>query len=538
MCSGYLRNTVGGRALSSSGLCRLRNRGEPFLRVGWLLALLLVGNTTPAAEPNTEKIECRGVVVDEKDQPLAGAEVRAYSDEKSDPVTTAADGTFALRLPPKTIRWQIIARQAATSRMGAWASYPASKTDTLKRDLASLRIVIEPARDLLVNVVDKNNTPVPSAKVGAIVGFENIATAQTGADGNATLKVPRTAQLNSVFGYSPGSGLDYVCFRHQGDTTDANALPLDHAGPITLVMAGVKPLSLKVTHRDGSAAAGAVFFPREIWLPKKGGFLFAMGYRDLGVLADETGTVHFDFLPINMTSRLSFGYHTPGYVATKLPEFSPQDGVDEIEVMLDRLVPFRGLVTDSQGRPVADAVVKFGSMGLGPISTARDYVTTATDGVFEALVPPNQYYAFRASKGNAFSSCECCVVLHDADPPFFTLKLEPGARIVGKVTQGEESKPLPRAHVTLRDYPELPTEELPPDIHARIFRGRRHIRELCILESFDADENGDFVIPVGAGQHELAVFQLNPRLTSSRERIMVAEPKEYRKNLHAVPQPR
>lgn len=197
----------------------------------------------------------------------------------------------------------------------------------------------------------------------------------------------------------------------------------------------------------------------------------------------------------------------------------------------DRQIPFRGLVVDADGRPVFRAKIKIVSTGKGR-DPSYDDLNTDPAGTFEVLLSPNRYYAFRAMKDAAISPMECGVVLDDSEPELLTLKLEPAARIRGKVTQGKEAKPVANGSVSLIAVPEVQFAQLPKEVKRRIAGDEPGTLFLAMIDSAKTNEKGEFAIQASRGQ-----YQLNPHAGVPLEQFTVTEPKDYRIDLHIKAEP-
>ena len=172
-------------------------------------------------------------MVDERGQPVAGAVVRAGSDEGAiDGPKTAADGAFALALGGRRLYIMgVVAETDGGARIGLVRFEDGrglSEKDPVK-------IVLKPSRPVRVRVSDAAGLPVAGAAVEAIdSSFHTHAT--TGPDGTATLRVAADAKVRWVIGLKAGAGFDYFENYRTRPAADYPPLPAD----VSLMLDGAR----------------------------------------------------------------------------------------------------------------------------------------------------------------------------------------------------------------------------------------------------------------------------------------------------------
>ena len=164
--------------------------------------------------------EVRGTVVDEAGTPVARAKVTTTAARESDVFLTAvtdAAGNFRLELPSWQIQAILLAKDDRGLRIASVRYVPGKTHPTV-------RIVLHPARTILVTVVDGKGEPIAAAKVGVAFALRNglivhdgatqdLTREQTDAKGQARLHLPADVPLQCVWAAKRGAGFDYVLYR-------------------------------------------------------------------------------------------------------------------------------------------------------------------------------------------------------------------------------------------------------------------------------------------------------------------------------------
>jgi hypothetical protein len=114
----------------------------------------------PAARRKIRMVADEGIVLDEKNQPVADAEVFLFQSAPSVAARTGRDGRFTAQVPfRRSVQPMGIARNAAGDRQSYFRQD--RKSDVQK----PIRVVLRPAREIAVEVVDANGQPVAGAHV-------------------------------------------------------------------------------------------------------------------------------------------------------------------------------------------------------------------------------------------------------------------------------------------------------------------------------------------------------------------------------------
>ena len=159
---------------------------------------------TPAARPGPR---IKGLVVDEGRQPVAGARIRSLGARQPHTVITGTDGTFDLPNDnPKLLEHPIIASADGGARQGMCLYSPPARPDEPEREAG---IMLQPAHEVTVTVVDGRGAPVPDASVFLLDFNTPAAEARTDGRGIAVLRVPTQVRTLWIVAVKPGVGFDY-----------------------------------------------------------------------------------------------------------------------------------------------------------------------------------------------------------------------------------------------------------------------------------------------------------------------------------------
>ena len=186
------------------------------LALGLVSICIVIGAARPiSAKPQAREIPAisipaepperavRGIVVDEKGQPVANARVFAMRWEKIiEPATTSPHGSFRLALGGLMFLEEDIAASADEGRLMGLGTYVEPKTSDLA---APVRIVLKASRGTRVHVRNSKAQPVFGATVAA-VGFGYEGETTTDHAGDALLRIPADAQVRWLVARKAGRG--------------------------------------------------------------------------------------------------------------------------------------------------------------------------------------------------------------------------------------------------------------------------------------------------------------------------------------------
>ena len=171
-------------------------------------------------------------------------------------VTSHADGSFVLaRNEPGTVNQSFLATADGGLRQGIVrldgpSGYRGPRT--------LVRIVLRPAREVTVTVVDGQGAPVPDAVVVALDRYFPVAEMHTDARGLAVLRVPADANMQWIVGAKPGVGFDYFENDRSGWLTPWARPPRS----ARLVLDGVRTVRIRAVDSAGRPVPGVEMRPR------------------------------------------------------------------------------------------------------------------------------------------------------------------------------------------------------------------------------------------------------------------------------------
>lgn len=222
---------------------------------------------------------------------------------------------------------------------------------------AKLSLVLHPARQIHVSVVDASDKPVANSWAAAVAGGRKIAEAMTDTAGNAVLHVPMEASLQCVLANKPAIGLDYLLYRREGElASDPYKLPFDHSERLRLQLDGTRNITVRVLNSLQQPMAGVTVCPSNFKKPKKGGNLNVAGLQEFNRVTDSGGVTRFS-VPVHNTSNVTFSARAEGYFAPGRPTWDPNSSENEVIANLVSMVKVHGSASFPDGQ--ATLVIQF-----------------------------------------------------------------------------------------------------------------------------------------------------------------------------------
>ena len=392
------------------------------------------------AIPKTGIWSIEGRVVDEQGHPVLGAIVHA--EEEADPAgsKTAPDGSFTLWMGPRLYTRLLLAEADGGARLGLMHFDP-------PRHLGAkdpVRIVVKPARTVMVRIKDAAGAPVPGAAVEAFdTGYQFHATTAPG--GVVTLRVPADARISGVIGLESGAGFDYFeNYRTNPPTPNFDFPPLP--AEITLTLDGAQTVRVKVIGPNGQPMPGVVIKPFRPTKPGKITDIVIARGATTGATTDAQGIAVFDWLPKDVGGVTFFvepprGFHASGYLRYV------RGGPTELTTRVQRGARLTGTIRFPDGRPAPQILVIAGLISRGWLARG-------------ARTDDEGKYAFDLSPGHPLM-----IAVHDetwAAPSLTSTVLQEGqvqggldftlgkgTLIHGRVTDGSDHRPMAGAIVSL-----------------------------------------------------------------------------------------
>jgi RNA polymerase sigma factor (sigma-70 family) len=449
------------------------------------------GGATPRKEETPQRIQVRGVVVDEAGRPVAGAEVRAdafTNDEARG--TTGADGSFAIPIRrPRVDGTALLARLDAGDRSGFFR-YDFNLTRAEAE--APARIVLRPGRALLVRVADSSRAPVPGAAVEVAGNFAVLDGATTGPDGSVRLHVPADAKVEWIIALKSGRGFDYAEYGpidEQGRSR-GGAPAVELPPSVALTLDGTRTAHIRAVDGRGGTLAGVGFSP---WLLHKEGrrSQVNLSSRIFTATTGPDGVATFDWLPATREA-LTFWPNSRGYAHRRVELKEGQDG--PVTARMTRTEAIRGRVVRPDGSPAPGIEVHAFGSGQG-MDHGQDRARTAVDGTYEMDVNAGEAYAVFVEDKDWAAPSRLDVVVREGKPAGgVDFRLTRGTVLRGTVTVGPGNRPAPGQFIRLDEA----GGPAPADLREK---GDRFVREVRRQFGATTDAAGRYSIRVGPGTY-------------------------------------
>ncbi len=439
----------------------------------------------------------KGIVVDDRGRPVADARVASLWAVQATPVTSKADGTFSLPTDePRRLNQSIIATADGGARQGIFRfDGPAG----FKSPRSLARVVIRPAQNLTITVVDGQGAPVPDAAVFVLDLYFPVAEARTDARGIAVLRVPADTMTSWILGCKPGVGCDY--FENYKNTWGIPFSP----PPATarLVLDGARTVRIRAIDSAGRPVQGLEMYPITI---QKKGKLRSLNIAPLSIdpRTDVEGIATFDWLPAHLGGWTHFSPVTiwggqrldsPPCAPSELPGLDPDKPAAELTARFLRLTRVSGKVSIPDGSPAAGILVE--AHGVGVNGSLRGFgsgrARTATDGSYAMDLAPEQSYMIGVIDDEWAATSRAGVVVREGVPQVgLDLTLERGKRaavVWGRVSVGRDAKPAPGQPVVL--------DEEGPAIPPGTFKNQPAGLNDAFQRVTDTDDDGRFAFHHG-----------------------------------------
>jgi protocatechuate 3,4-dioxygenase beta subunit len=370
-----------------------------------------------------------GVVVDEKDQPLAGVTLRPLIQARFGPAAkqlvglpaldflaqrTDAEGHFEFTGLPATASAEFLLEGPGRARMTTLPSSPEDQHQAYKAGTSDVRIVSLPAASVSGRIVDEQGQGIGGLTLAgapaSMAGPLEMVWTLTGADGRYRLEGLRPVAY-SIGLTGPATGMGEWAVK-TGDLKPETGQAVENFD-FTATKGGV----LEVVIRRGETPAPKVYFR-----------LAGVGVvAPLLAMTDEEGRYLLRAAP-GMWKVL--GVLLPDYVPIEQPPAVSVEANSTIQsvVILERRPQIAGTVLDDHGKPVGGAVVQLlhlpAQVGTDPNGHFEfDFVASRLD---------EQYKDQRAVYVRA-DDLVAARILKDSDRAPLELKLSPGLMAQGRV---------------------------------------------------------------------------------------------------------
>lgn len=312
------------------------------------LTIFLLSQSKNFADENRIRKQqtIKGTVVDEHNQPVAGARVFIESrdwfeiDKPNLETTTDAHGRFTLTDEPLHIEGQTLQAKDSQNRM-AQLSLPYPSQKHLKQpDLNQLRLQLMPPRRVDLEVVDGDGKPVPAALAGIMDLGKTWGIGRTDNAGKIEFRVPHDTDLKYAIALRDGFGADYRAYGlklEESIQPDANP-PKFPGHPVRLILDGAQPVKIKLESAEGKPLSGidiepqTSLFKTDEPLPMPMMLMF-YATRQLVQTTDNTGTIIFAWIPHWQKQRMYFGVHNKEYLPLRI-SYEPARDKGALKVQL------------------------------------------------------------------------------------------------------------------------------------------------------------------------------------------------------------
>jgi hypothetical protein len=351
----------------------------------------------------------------------------------------------------------------------------------------TVRIVLHPARTILVTVVDGKGEPIAAAKVGVAFALRNglivhdgatqdLTRERTDAKGQAVLCLPPDVPLEFVWAAKAGAGFDYVLYHapvvqprpKQQRPPDPTIRSPEDSRPIKFVLGGVHKLRLHIVNERRRPLPGLRMHASFLKRPNRGGGARVSGIDELQATADSTGTAEFDAIPIEAIAQVYFYSGSVGYYIRDNANLASTETLTELTIVATELPVLRVRVTYADGRPAEGASVHFygRQYGRNPCSFSGEgqYLSARE---WHWVYQGDSYSVVTATHEGFASKMEARVARMGEPVRPVHLVLQPSTRVHGTLTIGKDRRPAAKESVTLiqRDqdnYGKLPEDERLP----------------------------------------------------------------------------
>ncbi len=373
---------------------------------------------------------------------MGGARIKSNAGSQPRVVTAKADGTFAIWSDRTPARYASLRATAdGGARQGTFRFYDRLGVRQDPRTLA--RIVLKPAHEITVSVVDARGVAVEGAHVVPLDVASAVDDGLTDARGVVTVRAPEDAIVHWIFAYKPGVGFDYF--------ENYLFLPLDWSAlpeRVKLSLNGARTVRVRVVDSSNRPVRDVDVLPPGI---HKAGKLSAVNVWDSPARArtDADGIATFDWLPAAIQARTTFIVDAPGYSALRWPILDPAAPAEELTAHVLRATRLSGRITRPDGSPAAGIPVTAECLVFSfPPSAGQ--ARTGADGSYTMDLPADRPYALYVAHDGLVARSRNVVELLEGKPATdVNLRLEKGAIIRGRVTFGEPPQPAAGAVVRI-----------------------------------------------------------------------------------------
>lgn len=478
----------------------------------------------PANQRHEPTAQVDGVVVNEKDEPVASASIVVHFLGRFHTFKTDSSGHFEFDVPKRTTINMLLL--AANSDQTMQASHRVG-WDPESKDYQSLKLKLQPVRSFVVQVNDHQGQVVPDVKVGCISGYSPFSIAGVDENGRVTLQIPRNLDVEFLFAFSKKAGADYRSYvipRDRANDKKAER-PKQPSGVVSLELAKPIPFKITVKDREGLPIEDLNVCPTSLDKPGQSRSLNISSIQELfGSRTDKNGVATFAWIP-DWPQHLSFSSGSRDYTHESVV-IKPNPEKRNFELQVARKVSVEGSVKLPNGTPVAGMRIRFHGRGLkaGPSRGVSSAAEVYTDdlGRFEMKIAPRQaYLGFSQDKKLKFASPVVFTVGDTFERGELDLTAGAGTRVFGNSRVATSDTPMANQTIFIS---QLAERTIPIDGGEGNYRARPGFSTFA-----KTNDNGDFEVFLGAGEYSIRgsnqAFPTKLTITDQSEIEVNFEPK-------------
>ncbi len=467
------------------------------------------GYTRAARE---EQAFIEGIAVDVAGKPLEGVEVRSGLLGQG-VALTGSDGRFRLprRREHRASVPPLLAQSTDRSLIGFSEQMSANMIELARSSgNASVRLVLEPARTVRVEVTTSDGKPTAGARVEALGSVIAFPGSTTDRKGEATIQLHPQAPIFWIIAWKDDVGFDYF--------ENYWSFPSCHRPdppPKTVALTLQKPHRIRIRTIDSAdrPVAGVFVKPWLLGIPGKRSYLNLSASSLTLALSDQRGTCDFCWLPADSSRKISFVASVPGYHCADQPGWDPEYPQEPVTCRLLRNAEVSGAVRFPDGKP-APGIAILGEGYGASLQYFRGSAKTAADGTYRLSIAPHRLTIIAVANRDWAAASHTAIQLDEGKScEHLDFVLSRGTRIRGRVTAIPDPESAGKATVTLVEQ----GEHLGPQAWKCGYERGNLVRWARV------DDKGNYEFRVGPGEFTLDLHpgggEISVRVTDQPELI-------------------
>ena len=368
-----------------------------------------------------------------------------------------------------------------------------------------IEIKLETTRTAEVDVVDVDGRPIVDAQVVLQLKHPNILQGYKTSDtGRVSVRLPTSERIESVAAWKNNAGFDYRIYalsRSRQADTKAVIPEFPAQQPERLMLEGVAPLTVEFVDDEDKPIAGVEAYP---WLLQKKGAPDSFNLSFFAELfiekANTAGSATFNWMPAWQEQGVTVWPRAEGYERPR-GNYDPKTGDGKLQLQLNRLVPIRGQVVDSEANPVGGVEVIARGKGRGH-NEFRASEWTDEAGQYELLVAPNGNYLLIARNEDSAAAALSGILVFPNQPlEDRDFQLRKPTRVFGRLLNERTQKSMPNERVIVYQYgtslSRITDGELPnPD-------NERYSVQPVFVHDAMTNAKGEFEFQLGDGSYDI-----------------------------------